>query len=221
MRRKIFRLLTPVAVVLAVVFSQLAPAYAADDRVFWGNLCDNDNQCMNDTQGGKPAAIQFWGHTTYGEPNNDWNVWQVPGYTTVNCEDGYPFGQLYVTPADCESMGLNGDSVYKIAFAPHGTGSGYCLYSGDFLYQIVNGETSSVLDTTTCSPSGSTNNGFLFVQVGPYLMSVLATIYAYQEENAVNRPVWVTTCPGDNNADGENVCLSIDTPTPWYFDPTP
>jgi hypothetical protein len=214
MKRKVIALFVPLAAILLVLGYAVAPA-SADTVAFWGNVCDGDSQCINQTAGEKGGLLQFWGHTTQGEPNNDWNLWTVQGYPTVNCSDGYPFGgTLYISSSECESWGINGDPVYKIAWAPKGKGSGYCMYAG--AYQ---GGNNGELDTYSCSPTGSTENAFLYVWAfGGFLISAYGTAYNFLLDGS-QQIAYVGTCAYDNNsdADGNDVCLTQTNPLQFHM----
>jgi hypothetical protein len=167
-------------------------------------------QCINQTNGDKGQFIQFWAHTTQGEPNNDWNIWQVSGHHTVDCAAGFPFSA--VPSSVCNSWGYNGLNVWKIAWAPNRVGSGYCIWAGGY----DDSDYFSV-DTTVCSPDHSTVETYLFVEVEHgYLVSADATNYQFLGGN--DRRVYLGTCQYASNrtSDGSPICLTYSNPVGWY-----
>jgi hypothetical protein len=213
MKRIALFVLAPVLTSLALVMSFVSPA-SADVLNFWGNICwSATTQCMNQAGGIKGNFVQFWAHTKQGEPNNDWNVWRPDPATIswVSCSTGYPFGGK-VSTATCNSWGINGDPVEKFAWAPRRTGSGYCIYSGNY-----DGSDDYNEYTSACSPTNSTAQPYLFVLTRyGFLMSVYATVFQ-QLQGGNNKRVYLGTCDfaGNSDANGESVCLTYNNGVGW------
>jgi hypothetical protein len=218
MKRK---LLVPLAILVSLLAVTMAavPASAQghrifDTKIFWGNICHNtDNQCMNLLNGGTYMGniIQFWGHTKFAEPHSDFNVWEV---AQVNCATGYPFGGS-VSTAQCSSWGYDGRPVVKIAYAPGGSGSGWCLYTGGYTAQ---GD--YPIELQQCQPSNNFQlvQAQLFIWTGSnFLVSAFGTGLQFNGGN--NTRVWAGSCDfnSGSDADGQDVCSTQTHGYAWNF----
>jgi hypothetical protein len=215
MKRRVAFILVPIMAAMVVLVGTVAPAYA-DSLYRWGTICHNTtNQCMNQTAGQKGSGVQFWAHTKLGNANNEWNFWQVAGTPSVNCASGYPWGgTLYVPESLCNSWGYNGNPVLKIAWAPSGTGSGYCIWAGDY-----DGSDDSPIGTSQCSPSGSPYNTYLYVLTNSgFLVSAYATTFNFLS-GGIRKRAYLGTCDYVSNSDGngEPVCLTYNHGIGWKF----
>jgi hypothetical protein len=94
--------------------------YISPDTLY-GNyqICDADEQCINNWNGGGEGNLIRWFTYAEGRANNEFNWWYEG---TVGDGDDWPF-----TAGSGINTDYAGDSVFKFAFAPGGKGSGLCV----------------------------------------------------------------------------------------------
>lgn len=201
------RALTCIAAALSLLAAVLTPtpAWASQNNelYFFGNLC-NGQQCLNDTLGGKyqGSPVQWWSWGSVGEPNNDWNVWDAG---TVECTaNSFPFysrSEPLLTTCLAHWKGL---VVFKIAFAPGGKGSGYCI---DPSATEAHFRASNPAELAPCEPAYSQGLEQYFIYATDIrLVSVFATAVSYALTD--DHTYWLGTCPNGNTQNAERVCVT-------------
>ena len=213
------KILTLVLAVLSVAALSITPAQAQQDNqlYYFGNLCDG-LQCLNNTLGNAAAdnPVQWWNYSLFGEPDNDWNVWDA-GH--VECTaNSFPFYSKDVALlTDCLNY-WNGDFVFKIAFAPNGVGSGFCI---DASSALAPPDSADFVDIDGCQPAYSQYLEQYFIySSSDWLVSVFATYLSYAAYGHDNT-YWLGTCKSGGTQNTERVCVTDLEPVAFTFRPKP
>jgi hypothetical protein len=157
------------------------PLAAAQHLTWFGYICDNFNGrhpwfCVNNLKGASARAGDMLGVWQIGpnQANSEWNVWRVGFVSHARhwpfCASGGCIG------ADYWNGAYDGRPVYKIAWAPHGSGSGKCIDQRDYAWP------QGFATFEPCSPAGREGPPQLFVYGrGRFLVGVYATNLNYAQ----------------------------------------